>query len=373
MIERVPRTEQAIVRAISGGMEPLLRGRPIAVDADSLALHTLRTGGPVVVADWEQEQVVPAPPLALRYSMRSSAAVVVGPPEAPLGVLSVHAAEPGRLNDEGVAFMATVANILANAAERLRAEAELAEQAAARGRLVAQALDAEDRTRRGISEALHDGPLQNLLALGHDVSRLRPDTDDDEQHLVRVRDGLARAVQQIRKVMLDLHPVALQVGGLEPALKAISAQHSRLGGYECWVEIDPAASGPRDELVLSIGRELLRNVAKHANASNVQVSVRRSGNATVLEVIDDGIGIAPGRLQQAPGEGHIGVASSVERAEAIGGSLRVGSRTDGFSGTRAVAVLPEPAAQRASAPETSRHQARSPEVSARLRRRRTTF
>ena len=50
--------------------------------------------------------------------------------------------------------------------------------------------------------------------------------------------------------------------------------------------------------------------------------------------------MAPGRLGEALGQGHIGLASSRERAEAIGGRLRVGPRSDGARGTQAVALLP---------------------------------
>jgi PAS domain S-box-containing protein len=244
------------------------------------------------------------------------------------------------LGEEDVAFVESVATIVASATVRLAAEEEVEEHSAARGRLVAQALDAEDRARRTISESLHDGPLQDLLALGHDVTRLRPAAEDDEFHLERVRAGIARAVRQIREVMLDLHPVQLQVGGLESALRAICAQGARSGGYRCDVEIDPEAEGQRDELVLSLARELLRNVAKHAGARSVRVAVRRTPRAVELEVVDDGVGIEPGRLRAALGTGHIGVASIHERAEAIGGSMRLGPRPDGLSGTQALAVLP---------------------------------
>ena len=59
-----------------------------------------------------------------------------------------------------------------------------------------------------------------------------------------------------------------------------------------------------------------------------------------LDVIDDGAGFAPERLAEALGAGHIGLASSRERAEAIGGAFRVGPRDDGERGTQAVALLP---------------------------------
>ena len=328
-----------VVRALSRGGSGS-EGEEVELGPESLTAQVLRAGGPVIVPDWEHESRFPYAPLAKELGVRSSAAVVIGPREAPVGVLSGHSTSPGRVGEEDAAFMAAVANVLASASARLQSEAEVAAQAEARGRLVALALDAEDRARRRISEALHDGPLQDLLALGHDVARLRPAAEGDEQHLGRVRDGLARAVSQIREVMLDLHPVQLQVGGLESALRAICTQQAAAAGYSCQVEIEPAAAGRRDELVLSLARELLRNVAKHARASDVAVHVGLEGEAVRLEVTDDGAGFAPDRLADALGQGHIGVASSRERAEAIGGSFRVGSRDDGRSGTQAVAILP---------------------------------
>jgi signal transduction histidine kinase/PAS domain-containing protein len=332
--------DRLVARAVRVGSDPRLAGHEPTFGPESLAAYTLSTGAAVIVPDWEAETTVPRPPMTADADLGSSAAVPIGSPEARFGVLSGHALEPGRVTEEDVAFMESVATIVASAVVRLAAEDEVADQSAARGRLVAQALDAEDRARRGISEALHDGPLQDLLALGHDVARLEASTEQDEHHLERVRAGLARAVRQIREVMLDLHPVLLQVGGLESALRAICAQSARTGGYDCDVEIDPRASGPRDELVLSLARELLRNVAKHAMARNVDVLVRRTPEAVVLDVTDDGIGIEPGRARAALAQGHIGLASSYERAEAIGGSMRVGPRADGLPGTQAVAVLP---------------------------------
>jgi PAS domain S-box-containing protein len=328
-----------VLRAVSGGAAFRDRlGQELG--PESLAAHVLRDGGPLIVPDWETQRELPRAPLTSQLGMRSSAAVAIGPREAPIGVLAGHSTVPGRVGEEDAAFMETVANVLASAQARLAIEAEVVAQSEARGRLVALALDAEDRARRSISEALHDGPLQDLLALGHDVARLRPAAAGDERHLGRVRDGLARAVSQIREVMLDLHPVQLQVGGLESALRAICAQQAAAGGYTCAVRIEPAAAGRRDELVLSLARELLRNAGKHARAERVGVTVAFEEDKVRLDVVDDGVGLAEDRLPEALGSGHIGLASSRERAEAIGGSFRVGPRDDGQRGTQAVALLP---------------------------------
>jgi PAS domain S-box-containing protein len=328
-----------VVTALSSGGTPAGRvGQEVG--EESLTARVMRDGETVVVDDWATGSDLPRSVLATELGVRSSVAVPIGPREAPIGVISGHSTAPGRVSAEDAAFMVAVANVLASASTRLRSEAEVAAQSESRGRLVALALDAEDRARRGISEALHDGPLQDLLALGHDIARLQPAAEGDEDHLRRVRAGLARAVTQIRDVMLDLHPVQLQVGGLESALSAICAQQAASAGYDCSVAIDPAAAGRRDELVLSLARELLRNAAKHAGASRVDVLVGLAAGAVRLEVTDDGEGIAPDRLAEALGDGHIGLASSRERAEAIGGSFRVGARDDGRPGTQAVALLP---------------------------------
>jgi two-component system, NarL family, sensor kinase len=260
--------------------------------------------------------------------------VIVGDPAAPYGALAAHSLHPGVVGREHVAFLRAVANVLDSAVARLRAEQEIAGQAAARGRLVAQALDAEDRTRREISELLHDGPLQDLLALNHELLRL----DAPGEHLDRARAGIARAIAGLREIMVDLHPVVLEVGGLESALGAVADQQARQGDFACELSIDPAAGGLRDDLVIALARELLTNAAKHARATRVRVTVRRAADGILLEVADDGTGIPEGRLPDALREGHIGLASCVQRVEAVGGSLTL-SRAPG-GGTRAAVRLP---------------------------------
>jgi two-component system NarL family sensor kinase len=104
------------------------------------------------------------------------------------------------------------------------------------------------------------------------------------------------------------------------------------------VRVGPDAAGQHDQLVLSLARELLVNAAKHAEAHEVTVALARTDGQLLLEVADDGRGISPGRLADAPGEGHIGLASCAQRVEALGGRFVVGARPAG--GTRVRATLP---------------------------------
>ena len=194
---------------------------------------------------------------------------------------------------------------------------EIAALATSRGRLVAQALDAEDRARRRLAEALHDEALQSLLA-----ARQLLDAGDPESAAL-AREGLEDGVTQIRRAVFDLHPYLLDQAGLGPALQAVAERAGRRGGFEVTVEVDADVEGIADQLLFSVARELLANCAKHSAARRVRVEVRRSGSGVELIVVDDGRGIEAAEAAAAQASGHIGLASITERADAVGGTLVV--------------------------------------------------
>jgi two-component system, NarL family, sensor kinase len=88
-------------------------------------------------------------------------------------------------------------------------------------------------------------------------------------------------------------------------------------------------------LVYTVARELLANVAKHAEARNVRVSAEASGAELVLDVTDDGVGFSPGRI---PNTGHVGLLLTEHRVSAAGGRLTM--RSAPGEGTTVEVVLP---------------------------------
>ncbi|MBI5106235.1 MAG: PAS domain-containing protein [Solirubrobacterales bacterium] len=306
--------------------------------AASPALHALALGEPVVVSDWRDEDRFGYTGLMESQGVRSSVVVPIGGRHRSFGVLSVNAPVPWSIDDDDLAFLEAAASILAAAIDRRRAEEAVAALADVRGRLVAETLDAEERIRRSISEQLHDGALQDLLAARQDLVEAAGDEPGRTAMIGYAREGVERAVARLREAVQALHPIVLQHGGLEVALQAAAEQTGRTGGFTARVEVDPEAAGVRDELVLSMARELLTNAAKHAGATTVDVAVRRYDRALVLEVADDGRGADLAAVAAAPLEGHIGLASIAQRAEAVGGTFEVESPPRG--GTVARAVLP---------------------------------
>ena len=341
VLELIEDGTQLLVRASLPAAREETRA-PMPLEPGTISHHVISTREAVVTDDAETDDRFPHRLPASRASgARSGASVVIGGRGRPFGVLGAMSRLPHHFTRDDVAFLQAVANVIADAVERRLAESEIAELSAARGRLVAQALDAEERARRRMSNTLHDGALQDLLAAGHDLYALGDDPEVDE-----VRSRLGAIVRRLRDVMTAMHPTVLQAGGLEAALAAVADQHGNRAGFEPRVTVDPDAVGVRDELLLSVARELLENAGRHARATEVSVDVRREDDDIVIEVVDDGAGFAPDRPDVAQAAGAIGLASCRERVEALGGTFSVASAPG--KGTRVRAVAPVSAPDRSA-------------------------
>jgi two-component system NarL family sensor kinase len=229
-------------------------------------------------------------------------------------------------------WMALAAILLARVLTR-RAD-RIVQLASDRRRLVAEALDAEDRERRRLAEALHDRAIQNLLVARQELEDGAPDPTG----LARAREGVEGTLRQLRDAAFELHPYALEQAGLAAALQRVADWEGRRGSYTARVAVSADATGAHDQLIFSVARELLVNAARHARAGFVSAVVERSGEEIVLEVSDDGGGFPAERRSAALLEGHIGLASITARVEAIGGSVEISSPVG--RGTTVRAVLP---------------------------------
>ena len=255
-----------------------------------------------------------------RVTAMASAAAVA----AYVGLALVH---PATARPQAVAFEAAqvayllwaglAATLVSTALARRASQVEAL--AASRGRLVAQTLDSEDHQRRELAEALHDDAIQNLLAARQALARDRVEAAD----LAMVRLGLDRTVAQLRGAVFDLHPYLLEHAGLGPALAAVAEDCARWGGFEPDVSVDDDLVADHEQLLFSVGRELIRNVARHAEAEHLRVEVTREDGTIFLIVADDGRGFDRDRLRSAPLTGHIGLASMAERVEAVGGTFTI--------------------------------------------------
>ncbi len=194
-----------------------------------------------------------------------------------------------------------------------------AELIASRSMLLADVMTAEERQRRQVAEDLHDGPLQTVLAARQDLREVvREHTDLPS--VTRASELLGDVSRELRQLTKELHPSVLEEGGLEPAVRGLLDSLVERTGATVDCEIDYPRRHPEDATLYGVARELLSNIARHANADTVWLSLKDGGDIVTLDVRDNGVGIDPGIVSRRVAEGHIGLASHRSRIETLRGS-----------------------------------------------------
>ncbi len=322
---RYERDRYAVVLATS--YEPGLElpvGDRVPLTAENIPAQVWRSGRPV-----RMERFGDQPGTMSERFTRLGVRLAVGVPILVEGRLwgvilaAWRRTHPGPGTEERMAeFTALVATAISNAQAR-------ADLAASRARIVA----ASDETRRRIERDLHDGAQQRLVSLGLQLRTAQHAVPADHpglgQELTGVATGLGEVLAELRELSRGIHPAILTDGGLAPALRAL-ARRSAVP-----VRLDVRVPGRLPERVEVAAyftvSEALANVAKHAQASMVQVRAGLQGGALELLIQDDGIGEA----DPARGSGLIGLT---DRVEALGGTIRISSQAG--AGTRITVSLP---------------------------------
>lgn len=252
----------------------------------------------------------------------------LGPDEA--NELGAVAFQTGMLAWVGAACTALSATI-ARRSDRIE------QLAADRERLLDQALDAETRERRALADGLHDGAIQSLLAVRHELEAAAA-RDPEDPTLERADDVLLQVVRELRSAIFELHPHVLEEAGLDAAVRQVAEVAARRAGFELTLELEELPAQATDRMLFSVARELLTNVVKHADAHHVTVTLGDADGRRALSVRDDGAGFDEAVLTQRLARGHIGLASQRVRLESAGGELEIGPAPGG--GTLATARVP---------------------------------
>ena len=191
--------------------------------------------------------------------------------------------------------------------------------------------------RSRISRELHDSISQDLFSISALAGGLRKALPADsalQPQLDTLGGTVSSTIREMRALLLELRPTALEEKGLVPALADLCEAYEVRVGIEVRRELEAIALGPAvEQAMFRIAQEGLSNAARHSEADRIELLLRRSGRDAELTVADNGRG-----FDRAAGTHGLGLRLMAERVRELGGSLAID--TGAGRGTRLRVVLP---------------------------------
>jgi signal transduction histidine kinase len=207
-----------------------------------------------------------------------------------------------------------------------------------------------------LARELHDTLGSNLTAINMDLNwiqrRLPEGTREVRERLQRVLQMLAETVELKHEVIEGLRPSHLDNLGLAFAMRAHCREFTRRTGLPCEVQVEEDFDDldPSWSIALyRIAQESLTNIAKHAQATRVLVSLTREADGVRLKIFDDGVGLADESLSKPKSHGIVGMR---ERMREMGGRFLI-HRPPGGKGTIVDAFIPGPRKTPAGTPSAA--------------------
>ena len=209
--------------------------------------------------------------------------------------------------------------------------------------LGAQVIRSQEEERRRVARDIHDGPAQaiaNIVFRAEVCERLiDTDTERAKSELKALREHIRNTLAEIRKIIFDLRPMALDDLGLAPTIRGVLDVFRE--EYGLFTEVAVIGKERRLESHVEIGifrvvQEALNNIVKHAQASSAKVRIEFAAAGVTVLVEDDGKG-----FEMTEGElpsGQYGIMGMRERMQLLNGKLSIKSAPR--RGTRVMISVP---------------------------------
>jgi signal transduction histidine kinase len=303
--------EDFVLAAVAGERVEGYKGTRLPI-ADSLAERAYRTG------QLQRFERIPTDTFAARELGMTSA--IVTPMQfrnRTVGFLIVFDRGPFSEEDERLlqAFAASAATAVATA--------QTASEEALR-----RSIEAAEAERTRWARELHDETLQQLAGLRVLLSGARPSRDAERMTgaIENALEQITTAIGDLRSLITELRPAALDELGTKPALESLATRVNRQSDLEIELDVELGDGDARlvpeiESTIYRLVQEALTNVAKHAGATRVAVKVCERDSAIALTVRDDGSGFDP--LKGTSGFGLLGMR---ERLALVNGTLEIDSR-----------------------------------------------
>jgi nitrate/nitrite-specific signal transduction histidine kinase len=263
-----------------------------------------------------------------------------------LGALVVYNfSRPAAFREGNVSMLQALANQAAAALENARLYASLREKEAAGAVLLEKVITAQEEERQRVAREIHDELGQLLTRLSINLKMIEPDLSPQSaqaaQSFAAMQTLVWQTMEHAHRLVVELRPMLLDELGLESALRdELQQRLAPLG-----VEATLTTAGALERLpasveiaVFRIAQEAISNIARHARARRVMLSLQHDGAALSVAIEDDGVGVPADWRTRGDGHRPVGLLGMQERAALLGGTLKIETVTP--HGTRVALRVP---------------------------------
>ena len=249
----------------------------------------------------------------------------------------IHEQAEMTFDDEGLPWkwVGTVHDIT----QRKKIEEELQKSLEQQQQLSKHIEEVRENERLSISRELHDDLGQALTAVKIDLEIIRKQTVDEaaKEKLLNVKSLVGNTIRSVQRITSQLRPEIIDDLGLEAAIDWYTKDFSQRYGIDIFLDIESGILISKDDALplFRIMQESLTNIARHAHATHIEISLRYQGDSIQFMVTDNGVGISEEEINSKK---SFGIMSMKERTASLGGTFSI-SRSAEF-GSKILILFP---------------------------------
>ncbi len=312
---------------------------------EGIAGRVAESGEPIVVEDIATDERVTRQ-IVRESGLHSFASIPLKAKEEIVGVMNVARRDFRPFDERDVQLLLAIGHQVGVAVENARLWEELKEKERVRSELLQKVITAQEEERQRIARELHDEMAQGLTALIMGLGRLEQAVPDMPMATAGLVDSVkafaSRALNDTRRLILDLRPPVLDDLGLIPAVRMLAESRLEDRGVAVSITTDGMDDNLPAHLKVTIFRvlqEAINNCARHSQAKNVRIRMRADGERLQAWVEDDGVGFdLASTMRSAEGKAAVGILGMKERASLLGGNLEI--QTQPGAGTTIMLDIP---------------------------------
>ncbi|MDQ6837598.1 MAG: GAF domain-containing sensor histidine kinase [Actinomycetota bacterium] len=293
---------------------------------EGVAGWVAKRGEPALIDDkWTDPRYVYIPELRGEDFASMISVPMLRPEGVVVGVLNVHAQDPNHFSGDDLGRLSEAAGLLAGIVENAVLYDRLATRERQLEQFAARTIELQEVERRRIAGDIHDGISQRLVSAFYHLSAATALSGPGEalEELRATTALLSDALDEARRAIVGLRPSVLDDLGFAAGITSLIGSLGTDVTADVAVELSYTLPAHIETALYRIVQEALQNVAKHAQASVVEITLSGHDGSVRLTVRDDGVGFDPREAARPMSFGLVGLA---ERAALLGAHLDVSSR-----------------------------------------------